>query len=172
MLSEGRLITFSEDGTFDLIVGNQPSITLVLNRQLPFTYPLSATEKAHTICLHADPRALPPAQLPPPRWPLCPARLGLKPVAISDKPRTREVRDPQQECWRERITSLERLSGSGSPDVDTVVTVVDNGGADAGREASLQRDGSTDCLRDLGAGGRLHQQPGLLPRFLQQFSSQ
>lgn len=56
---EGRLITLSEDGVLDLIVGSQTSVTLELNRPLPFTRPLGATEKAHTIRFHADdPRAL------------------------------------------------------------------------------------------------------------------
>ncbi|MYQ96870.1 hypothetical protein GTY20_39490 [Streptomyces sp. SID4946] len=56
---EGRLITLSEDGVLDLIVGSQTSVTLKLNRPLPFTRPLGATEKAHTIRFHADdPRAL------------------------------------------------------------------------------------------------------------------
>ncbi|WP_225631170.1 hypothetical protein [Streptomyces solaniscabiei] len=56
---EGRLITLSQDGVLDLIVGSQTSVTLRLNRPLPFTRPLGATEKAHTIRFHADdPRAL------------------------------------------------------------------------------------------------------------------
>ncbi|GGQ85658.1 hypothetical protein [Streptomyces flaveolus] len=56
---EGSLITLSEDGVLDLIVGSQTSVTLRLNRPLPFTRPLGATEKAHTIRFHADdPRAL------------------------------------------------------------------------------------------------------------------
>ena len=56
---EGRLITLSGDGVLDLIVGSQTSVTLELNRPLPFTRPLGATGKAHTIRFHADdPRAL------------------------------------------------------------------------------------------------------------------
>ncbi|MET7736613.1 hypothetical protein ABZT02_35475 [Streptomyces sp. NPDC005402] len=56
---EGGLITLSEDGVLDLIVGSQTSVTLELNRPLPFTRPLGATGKAHTIRFHADdPRAL------------------------------------------------------------------------------------------------------------------
>ena len=56
---EGCLITLSEDGVLDLIVGSQTSVTLKLNRSLPFTRPLGATEEAHTIRFHADdPRAL------------------------------------------------------------------------------------------------------------------
>ncbi|MFI5519847.1 hypothetical protein [Streptomyces platensis] len=56
---EGRLITLSEDGVLDLIVGSQTSVTLELNRPLPFTRPLGGTEEAHTIRFHADdPRAL------------------------------------------------------------------------------------------------------------------
>jgi hypothetical protein len=51
---EGRLITLSEDGVLDLIVGSQTSVTLELNRPLPFTRPLGATEEAHTIRFHAD----------------------------------------------------------------------------------------------------------------------
>ncbi|MEU2512066.1 hypothetical protein [Streptomyces syringium] len=56
---EGRLITLSEDGVLDLIVGSQTSVTLELNRPLPFTRPLGAAEEAHTIRFHADdPRTL------------------------------------------------------------------------------------------------------------------
>ncbi|OSZ55733.1 hypothetical protein OQI_36860 [Streptomyces pharetrae CZA14] len=56
---EGRLITLSGDGVLDLIVGSQTSVTLELNRPLPFTRPLGATGKAHTVRFHADdPRAL------------------------------------------------------------------------------------------------------------------
>ncbi|AXG79904.1 hypothetical protein DVK44_22130 [Streptomyces paludis] len=56
---EGRLVTLSEDGVLDLIVGSQTSVTLELNRPLPFTRPLGATEETHTIRFHADdPRAL------------------------------------------------------------------------------------------------------------------
>ncbi|MGW7256826.1 hypothetical protein [Streptomyces sp. NPDC054834] len=56
---EGQLITLSQDGVLDLIVGSQTSVTLELNRPLTFTRPLGATEKAHTIRFHADdPRAL------------------------------------------------------------------------------------------------------------------
>ncbi|MEU0024441.1 hypothetical protein [Streptomyces sp. NPDC006335] len=51
---EGSLITLSEDGVLDLIVGSQTSVTLELNRPLPFTRPLGATEVAHTIRFHAD----------------------------------------------------------------------------------------------------------------------
>ncbi|WP_329537514.1 hypothetical protein OG568_54905 (plasmid) [Streptomyces sp. NBC_01450] len=46
---EGHLITLSEDGVLDLIVGSQTSVTLELNRPLPFTRPLGATEEARTI---------------------------------------------------------------------------------------------------------------------------
>ncbi|MFF8696463.1 hypothetical protein ACF08W_30050 [Streptomyces sp. NPDC015144] len=56
---EGRLITLSEDGVLDLIVGSQTTVTLELNRSLPFTRPLGATGEARTIRFHADdPRAL------------------------------------------------------------------------------------------------------------------
>lgn len=55
----GHLITLSEDGVLNLIVGSQTSVTLELNRPLPFTRPLGATEEAHTIRFHADdPRTL------------------------------------------------------------------------------------------------------------------
>ncbi|NED10961.1 hypothetical protein G3I33_05550 [Streptomyces sp. SID9124] len=56
---EGRLITLSDDGVLDLIVGSQTTVTLELNRPLPFTRPLGAPERARTIRFHADdPRAL------------------------------------------------------------------------------------------------------------------
>ncbi|MFB8212953.1 hypothetical protein [Streptomyces sp. NPDC056010] len=56
---EGRLITVSDDGVLDLIVGSQTSVTVELNRPLPFTRPLGASETARTIRFHADdPRAL------------------------------------------------------------------------------------------------------------------
>ncbi|WP_435854671.1 hypothetical protein [Streptomyces longwoodensis] len=56
---EGRLITVSEDGVLDLIVGSQTSVTLELNRPLTFTSPLGTTQTARTIRFHADdPRAL------------------------------------------------------------------------------------------------------------------
>jgi hypothetical protein len=56
---EGSLITLSEDGVLNLIVGSQTSVPPELNRPLPFTRPLGATEEAHTIRFHAvDPRAL------------------------------------------------------------------------------------------------------------------
>ncbi|MEU3297838.1 hypothetical protein ABZ722_36705 [Streptomyces longwoodensis] len=55
---EGRLITVSEDGVLDLIVGSQTSVTLELNRPLTFTSPLGTTQTARTIRFHADdPRA-------------------------------------------------------------------------------------------------------------------
>ncbi|MEU7731270.1 hypothetical protein AB0B78_39640 [Streptomyces sp. NPDC040724] len=56
---EGRLVTLSEDGVLDLIVGSQTTVTLELNRPLPFTRPLGATAEARTVRFHADdPRAL------------------------------------------------------------------------------------------------------------------
>ncbi|MCB5910022.1 hypothetical protein [Streptomyces pinistramenti] len=56
---EGRLVTLSDDGVLDLIVGSQTSVTLELNRPLPFTRPLGARGEARTIRFHADdPRAL------------------------------------------------------------------------------------------------------------------
>lgn len=56
---EGRLITLSDDGVLDLIVGSQTSVTVELNRPLTFTRPFGASETARTIRFHADdPRAL------------------------------------------------------------------------------------------------------------------
>ncbi|MFD9163233.1 hypothetical protein ACFVZ8_14820 [Streptomyces sp. NPDC059558] len=56
---QGRLVTLSEGGVLDLIVGSQTSVTLELNRPLPFTRPLGATGEARTVRFHADdPRAL------------------------------------------------------------------------------------------------------------------
>ncbi|MFJ3827735.1 hypothetical protein ACIPWI_07165 [Streptomyces sp. NPDC090046] len=56
---DGRLVTLSEDGVLDLIVGSQTSVTVELNRPLPFTRPLGATGEARTVRFHADdPRAL------------------------------------------------------------------------------------------------------------------
>ncbi|MCX5014184.1 MULTISPECIES: hypothetical protein [unclassified Streptomyces] len=56
---QGRLVTVSEDGVLDLIVGSQTTVTLELTRPLPFTRPLGARGRARTIRFHADdPRAL------------------------------------------------------------------------------------------------------------------
>ncbi|MFD9370545.1 hypothetical protein ACFWA6_22995 [Streptomyces sp. NPDC060020] len=56
---EGRLVTLSQDGVLDLIVGSQTTVTLELNRPLRFTRPLGATGEARTVRFHADdPRAL------------------------------------------------------------------------------------------------------------------
>ncbi|MGW6859917.1 hypothetical protein [Streptomyces xanthophaeus] len=56
---EGRLVTVSEDGVLDLIVGSQTSVTLELNRPLAFVRPLGARGTARTVRFHADdPRAL------------------------------------------------------------------------------------------------------------------
>ncbi|MFF4428824.1 hypothetical protein ACFYZ4_06595 [Streptomyces sp. NPDC001513] len=56
---EGRLVTLSEDGVLDLIVGSQTTVTLELNRPVRFTRPLGATAEARTVRFHADdPRAL------------------------------------------------------------------------------------------------------------------
>ncbi|MFE6910674.1 hypothetical protein [Streptomyces erythrochromogenes] len=56
---EGRLVTLSEDGVLDLIVGSQTTVTLELNRPLAFTRPLGARASARTVRFHADdPRAL------------------------------------------------------------------------------------------------------------------
>lgn len=56
---QGRLVTVSEDGVLDLVVGSQTTVTLELTRPLPFTRPLGARGEARTIRLHADdPRGL------------------------------------------------------------------------------------------------------------------
>ncbi|MFJ8015133.1 hypothetical protein [Streptomyces sp. NPDC096339] len=56
---EGRLVTLSEDGVLDLIVGSQTTVTLELARPLPFTRPLGARGEARVVRFHADdPRAL------------------------------------------------------------------------------------------------------------------
>ncbi|MFI7176935.1 MULTISPECIES: hypothetical protein [Streptomyces] len=56
---EGRLVTLSEDGVLDLVVGSQTTVTLELNRPLAFTRPLGATGEARTVRFHADdPRTL------------------------------------------------------------------------------------------------------------------
>ncbi|RSS42900.1 hypothetical protein EF912_30225 [Streptomyces sp. WAC07061] len=56
---EGRLVTVSEDGVLDLIVGSQTTVTLELNRPLDFRRPLGARARARTIRFHTDePRAL------------------------------------------------------------------------------------------------------------------
>ncbi|MDH6543267.1 hypothetical protein [Streptomyces sp. SPB4] len=56
---EGRLVTLSEDGVLDLIVGSQTTVTLELNRPLEFRRPLGARASARTIRFHADdPKAL------------------------------------------------------------------------------------------------------------------
>ncbi|MEU9147435.1 hypothetical protein [Streptomyces sp. NPDC048349] len=56
---QGRLVTVSEDGVLDLIVGGQTTVTLELIRPLPFVRPLGARGRARTIRFHADdPRAL------------------------------------------------------------------------------------------------------------------
>lgn len=56
---EGRLVTVSEDGVLDLIVGSQTTVTLELKRPLAFTRPLGARGTARTIRFHADdPRTL------------------------------------------------------------------------------------------------------------------
>ncbi|MEU6398163.1 hypothetical protein ABZ867_14415 [Streptomyces cinnamoneus] len=56
---EGRLVSLSEDGVLDLVVGSQTTVTLELNRPLTFTRPLGARATARTIRFHADdPRTL------------------------------------------------------------------------------------------------------------------
>lgn len=51
---EGRLVSVSEDGVLDLIVGSQTTVTLELARPLPFTRPLGARGAARTLRFHAD----------------------------------------------------------------------------------------------------------------------
>ncbi|WP_329386198.1 hypothetical protein OG625_27200 [Streptomyces sp. NBC_01351] len=51
---EGRLVTVSEDGVLDLIVGSQTTVTLELTRPLPFTRPLGARGEARVVRFHAD----------------------------------------------------------------------------------------------------------------------
>jgi hypothetical protein len=56
---EGRLVSLSEEGVLDLIVGSQTTVTLELNRPLDFRRPLGGRASARTIRFHADdPRAL------------------------------------------------------------------------------------------------------------------
>ncbi|MGW0395175.1 hypothetical protein ACWDYJ_30715 [Streptomyces sp. NPDC003042] len=56
---QGRLVTVSQEGVLDLIVGSQTSVTVELNRPLSFRRPLGARAQARTIRFHADdPRAL------------------------------------------------------------------------------------------------------------------
>lgn len=56
---QGRLVSLSEDGVLDLIVGSQTTVTVELNRPLPFTRPLGSRAEARTLRFHADdPRAL------------------------------------------------------------------------------------------------------------------
>lgn len=56
---EGRLVTLSEDGVLDLIVGSQTTVTVELSRPLPFHRPLGAVGRARVVRFHADdPRAL------------------------------------------------------------------------------------------------------------------
>ncbi|WKV74316.1 hypothetical protein AW27_024070 [Streptomyces sp. PCS3-D2] len=51
---EGRLVTVSDDGVLDLIVGSQTTVTLELSRPLAFTRPLGARGSATTVRFHAD----------------------------------------------------------------------------------------------------------------------
>ncbi|UQX00947.1 hypothetical protein [Streptomyces sp. RerS4] len=56
---QGRLVTLSQDGVLDLIVGSQTTVTLELTRPLEFRRPLGARATARTIRFHADdPRTL------------------------------------------------------------------------------------------------------------------
>ncbi|MFE2341086.1 hypothetical protein ACFXCR_16500, partial [Streptomyces sp. NPDC059431] len=72
---EGRLVSLSEDGVLDLVVGSQTTVTVELARPLTFHRPLGARARARVIRFHADdPRALvaamtgaePGAPRPPP----------------------------------------------------------------------------------------------------------
>ncbi|MFD7263862.1 hypothetical protein [Streptomyces sp. NPDC059874] len=51
---EGRLVTVSEEGVLDLIVGSQTTVTLELTGPLPFTRPLGARGEARVVRFHAD----------------------------------------------------------------------------------------------------------------------
>ncbi|WP_030774312.1 hypothetical protein [Streptomyces sp. NRRL F-2664] len=56
---QGRLVTVSEEGVLDLVVGSQTTVTLELHRPLAFTRPLGARATARTVRFHADdPHAL------------------------------------------------------------------------------------------------------------------
>ncbi|WP_443056496.1 hypothetical protein [Streptomyces sp. NBC_00667] len=56
---QGRLVTVSEDGVLDLVVGGQTTVTLELARPLDFVRPLGARARARTVRFHADdPRAV------------------------------------------------------------------------------------------------------------------
>ncbi|WP_412078140.1 hypothetical protein ACLF6K_29560 [Streptomyces xanthophaeus] len=56
---QGRMVTVSEDGVLDLIVGSQTTVTLELNRPLGVVRPLGARAQVRTVRFHADdPRAL------------------------------------------------------------------------------------------------------------------
>ncbi|MDJ0383018.1 hypothetical protein [Streptomyces sp. G-G2] len=56
---EGRLVTLADDGTLDLIVGGQTSVTVELTAPVGFLRPLGASGRARTVRFHADdPRAL------------------------------------------------------------------------------------------------------------------
>ncbi|MFZ3469912.1 hypothetical protein ACODT3_27445 [Streptomyces sp. 4.24] len=70
---EGRLVTLSEDGVLDLIVGSQTTVTVELTRPLAFHRPLGARAEAHAVRFHADdPRALVDALLAALRQPTPP----------------------------------------------------------------------------------------------------
>ncbi|MFG2875971.1 hypothetical protein ACGFYU_13355 [Streptomyces sp. NPDC048337] len=51
---EGRLVTVSEDGVLDLIVGSQTTVTVELNRPLPYVRPLGGRGDATGLRFHAD----------------------------------------------------------------------------------------------------------------------
>ncbi|WP_046775089.1 hypothetical protein [Streptomyces yangpuensis] len=65
---EGRLVTLSEEGVLDLVVGSQTTVTLELNRPLGFTRPLGARATARTIRFHADDPHTLVAALRQPAW--------------------------------------------------------------------------------------------------------
>ncbi|MFG2296520.1 hypothetical protein [Streptomyces sp. NPDC048603] len=51
---EGRLLRLGEDGVLDLIVGSQTTVTVELNRPLPYVRPLGAHGEATGLRFHAD----------------------------------------------------------------------------------------------------------------------
>ncbi|MEU6891940.1 hypothetical protein ABZ934_09060 [Streptomyces sp. NPDC046557] len=56
---EGSLVTVSEDGVLDLIVGGHTTVTVELGRPLEFVRPLGGRARARAVRFHADdPRAV------------------------------------------------------------------------------------------------------------------
>ncbi|WP_018559083.1 MULTISPECIES: hypothetical protein [unclassified Streptomyces] len=54
----GRLVTFAGDGTVDLVVGGQTTVTVELTGPVTFLRPLGAPVEARVLRFHADdPRA-------------------------------------------------------------------------------------------------------------------